>query len=38
VIAVTKVEIAKAEHQRCVKIVADMNPEVARALDNQRPR
>ena len=38
VIAVTKAEIAKAEHQRCVKIVADMNPEVARALDNQRPR
>ena len=38
VIAVTKAEIARAEHQRCVKIVADMNPEVARALDNQRPR
>ena len=38
VIAVTRIEIAKAEHQRCVKIVADMNPEVARALDNQRPR
>lgn len=38
VIAVTKAEIAKAEHQRCVKIVADMNREVARALENQRPR
>ena len=37
VIAVTRSEIAKAEHQRCVKIVNDMNPEVARALNNQRP-
>jgi len=26
------------EHARCVKIVKDMNPEVARALDNQKPR
>ena len=32
VIAVTRIEVAKAEHQRCVKIVNDMNPEVARAL------
>jgi len=38
VIAVTRIEIAKAEHQRCVKIVNDMNSEVARALDNQRPK
>jgi len=38
VIAVTRIEIAKTEHQRCVKIVNDMNPEVARALDNQRPK
>ena len=38
VIAVTRIEIAKKEHQRCVKIVADMNPEVSRALDNQRPK
>jgi hypothetical protein len=38
VIAVTRIEIAKAEHQRCVKIVNDMNPEVARALGNQRPK
>lgn len=38
VIAVTRIEIAKAEHQRCVKIVNDMNPEVARALNNQRPK
>lgn len=38
VIAVTRSQIAREEHQRCVKIVADMNPEVARALENQRPR
>ena len=38
VIAVTRIEIAKTEHRRCVKIVNDMNPEVARALDNQRPK
>lgn len=38
VIAVSRLEIAKAEHQRCVKIVNDMNPEVARALGNQRPK
>jgi len=38
VIAVTRIEIAKAEHQRCVKIVNDMNSEVARALNNQRPK
>jgi len=35
--AVVRIEAAKEEHQRCVKIVADMNPEVARSLDNQRP-
>jgi hypothetical protein len=29
--------IALKEHQRCVKIVKDMNTEVARALENQRP-
>lgn len=38
VIAVVRIEIAKKEHQRCVKIVADMNTEVSRALDNQRPK
>lgn len=38
VIAVARLEIAKKEHQRCVKIVNDMNPEVARALGNQRPK
>ena len=30
--------IANEEHQRCVKIVNDMNPEVARSLGNQRPK
>lgn len=30
--------IATEEHQRCVKIVNDMNPEVARSLGNQRPK
>ena len=38
VAAFVKIEHAKAEHARCVKIVSDMNPEVGRALENQRPR
>lgn len=33
-----KRQYAVEEHARCVKIVRDMNPEVARALENQRPR
>jgi len=33
-----KGQYALQEHARCVKIVRDMNPEVARALENQRPR
>ena len=33
-----KQQYAVEEHARCVKIVRDMNPEVARALENQRPR
>ena len=33
-----RLEYARSEHQRCVKIVADMNKDVARALDNQRPK
>ncbi len=33
-----KHQYAVQEHARCVKIVRDMNPEVARALENQRPR
>lgn len=35
--AVVRIEAAREEHQRCVKIVAAMNREVARALENQRP-
>jgi hypothetical protein len=30
--------IAAKEHQRCVKIVNNMNREVGNALDNQRPK
>jgi hypothetical protein len=30
--------IAMKEHQRCVRIVSDMNGEVAKALSNQRPK
>jgi hypothetical protein len=30
--------IAAKEHQRCVKIVNDMNPEVGKALNIQRPK
>lgn len=30
-------EIAAAEHRRCVNIVRHMNPEVAKALESQRP-
>jgi hypothetical protein len=30
--------IAMKEHQRCVKIVNDMNPEVGKALSTQRPK
>ena len=30
--------IAAKEHQRCVKIVSHMNPEVSRSLENQRPK
>ena len=30
--------IAAKEHQRCVKIVNDMNQEVGNALNNQRPK
>lgn len=36
--AVVEIQAARDEHMRCVKIVADMNPEVARALENQRPK
>ena len=30
--------IAAKEHQRCVKIVSNMNLEVSRSLENQRPK
>jgi len=30
--------ITAKEHQRCVKIVNDMNPQVASALNTQRPK
>ena len=36
--AVVTIEAAKKEHTRCVAIVADMNKDVARALDNQKPK
>lgn len=36
--AFVAVEYARKEHSRCVKIVRDLNPEVANALDNQRPK
>ena len=35
--AFVALEHARKEHERCVKIVLDLNPEVARALSNQRP-
>lgn len=36
--AYVRLEHMKQEHARCVKIVSDMNPEVGRALENQRPK
>ena len=30
--------IAAKEHKRCVQIVSHMNQEVARSLENQRPK
>jgi hypothetical protein len=36
-IAYAHPHLAKAEHERCVAIVAELNPEVAKALENQRP-
>lgn len=35
--AVVRIEAAREEHQRCVKMVSELNREVGRALDNQRP-
>jgi hypothetical protein len=36
--AVVAPMVAMKEHQRCVKIVNDMNGEVAKALAGQRPK
>jgi len=36
-VAFVRNDIASAEHRRCVKIVSDMNSEVGKALENQRP-
>ena len=36
--AVVLIDAKKEEHARCVKIVSDMNREVARALESQRPK
>lgn len=35
--AMVRLEAFYEEHQRCVKIVSDMNSEVGKALNNQRP-
>jgi hypothetical protein len=37
-IAVARIDIMRAEHERCVQIVSDMNREVGNALANQRPK
>ena len=34
---IVRIEAAREEHLRCVKIVSDMNREVGGALLNQRP-
>ena len=36
--AIVQIEAAKREHQRCVEIVNEMNREVAKALNNVRPK
>lgn len=36
-LAVAKPLIAKEEHQRCVKIVSDLNKEVGKKLHSLRP-
>ena len=35
--AVVRIEAAREEHLRCVKMVSEMNREVGKALENQRP-
>jgi hypothetical protein len=37
-IAVARIDIMRAEHERCVKIVTEMNSAVGNALANQRPK
>lgn len=36
--AIVQIEAARREHQRCVEIVSQMNREVAKALNNVRPK
>jgi hypothetical protein len=36
--AIVRIEAARQEHQRCVEIVSEMNREVAKALNNVRPK
>lgn len=36
--AIVQIEAARKEHQRCVEIVNEMNREVAKALNNVRPK
>jgi len=36
--AYAEVAHARKEHARCVEIVSHMNPEVAKALETQRPK
>jgi hypothetical protein len=35
--ALVRVRTARAEHQRCVRIVAEFNEEIARELEQLRP-
>jgi hypothetical protein len=35
--ALVRVRTARAEHQRCVRIVAEFNEDIARELDALRP-
>jgi hypothetical protein len=36
--AIVEINAARREHQRCVEIVNDLNREVAKALNNVRPK
>jgi len=36
--AVVRIDAARREHQRCVDIVSQLNREVAKALNNVRPK